>query len=1039
MPRKRPAKTARASPRARRSEPGADYRLLFLSNPQPMWVFDRETLRFLAVNDAAVERYGYSRDEFLGMTILEIRPPEDRAVVRGVVDALPAEGLGYAGCWRHRTKEGALLEVELSTHMVVFEERDAVMVTALDVTAQRQALRRAERGERELHELTDALERERAWLLRSQEVAKIGAWETDLVTLQVQWSAETYRIFGLDPAAFTPTHTSFLDFVHPDDRAAVDAGFRDSFQTRELCRIEHRILPRGGGTRVVEECWYTTAGPDGSPLRAYGTCQDITERRAAEAALQASETRFRTVFETAASGIVLTSPEGVLVDVNPAFCEMVGRPADTLKGSPFRDLTHPDDVAESLDLLHEVMRGEHASATLEKRYLHSDGHVVWCRLSIAPHIDAGGTRSGCIVVVENVTRQRETLEALQASEERFRLLARATNDAIWDWDLRTNALWWNEGYEILFGYSRIDVAPDISSWTGLVHPEDAERVIGGVHEAIDAGAEQWSDEYRFRRKDGSFAYVLDRGHIIRHDGQAIRMIGGMTDLSERRAAEERLAEQAALLDSAHEAIAIKDLDDRIVYWNKGAERTYGWSAAEVVGRPAVEVFGVDQERHRQAWQLLLEHGTWDGELRRRGKDGTERIVEVRWTLVRRPDGTPRAVFAIHTDITERRRMEAQFLRAQRLDSIGTLAGGIAHDLNNVLTPIVACVGLLREPLSDVEREETLDAMEEAARRGAAMVRQVLTFARGAEGTREPVDLRNVVAHVAQIIRETFPKSITLQVEVAPAVHPISADPTQLHQVLLNLCVNARDAMPEGGTLTIRLENVQVDPAASPGQLHPHQGEHVRLSVIDDGVGIPPEIQDHIFEPFFTTKEPGHGTGLGLSTVHSIVRAHGGFVLLTSAPGRGTRFDVHVPADPGAVAAGPSAVATEHLPKGQGEVILLVDDEDGIRRVIRRMLERFGYRVLEAANGAEGLARFARHRREVDVVLTDMSMPVMDGPSMITAILALDPEARIIASSGLAEDRDLAGLAANGTRGVVPKPYTAETLLTALREALRPPR
>jgi PAS domain S-box-containing protein len=1026
------------SPLPDRTTPNTDYQLLFRSNPQPMWVFDRESLRFLTVNDAAVAAYGYGADEFLGMTILDIRPPEDRGVVRSIVDTLPEEGLGSPGCWRHRTKDGRVIEVELSTQSVRFEGAAAVMVLAIDVTAQVEAQRKAKLHERALRELNEALIQEHAWLLRSQEVARIGAWETDLKTLKVIWSVETFRLFNLDPGSFVPTHATFLEFVHPEDREAVDAAFRASYDSREAQTIRHRILPRGGGERFVEERWHTERDDAGDPVRAYGTCQDITERRAAEVALRASEMRFRTVFETAATGIIITSTEGVFVEVNPAFCAMLGRPVEEVRGVTFVSLTHPDDVAGNVEAHRLVMSGERPGLVLEKRYLHKDGSTVWCRLSIATHRDADDSAIGVIAIAEDITAQRAAREALLMSEERFRLLARATNDAIWDWDLRTNALWWNEGYELLFGYDRAQVLPNISAWNTRVHPEDAARVVGGVHEAIDSGADQWSDEYRFRRADGSYAYVLDRGHIIRQGEKAIRMIGGMTDLTQRRDAEERLAEQAALLDTAREPIAVKDLEGRFVYWNKGAERTYGWTAAEVAGRKSPDFFALDPEIYAEGWRQLLEHGTWEGELRRRTKDGAERIVEVRWTLVRRADGTPRAVFAIDTDVTERRRIAAQSLRAQRLESLGTLAGGIAHDLNNVLTPILASIGFLREPLSEDDRRETLEAMEEAAQRGAAMVRQVLTFARGAEGRRERIAPRVVAEQITKIIRETFPKSILLRFDAAPELLPITADPTQLHQVLLNLCVNARDAMPAGGTLTLQLANATLDEQAVAPHPDVQPGTFVRMSVIDDGSGIPPEILEHLFEPFFTTKELGQGTGLGLSTVHSIVRSHGGFITLSSTLGRGTRFDIFLPAEEGApVPEAAVAVADQH-PRGSGELILVVDDEETIRRVIRRTLERFGYRVLEAQHGVDGVSQFGRHRREIAAIITDVSMPVMDGPAMISAILALDPKARIIASSGLAEDREVASAAGHGTLAVVPKPYTAEALLTTLHRVLHPP-
>jgi PAS domain S-box-containing protein len=411
-------------------------------------------------------------------------------------------------------------------------------------------------------------------------------------------------------------------------------------------------------------------------------------------------------------------------------------------------------------------------------------------------------------------------------------------------------------------------------------------------------------------------------------------------------------------------------------------------------------------------------------------DGTVKHVEERWQTL--TDGGTAVTRAVGTcqDITARKLLEMRFLRAQRLESVGTLAGGIAHDLNNVLAPILSAVELLILDETHPERLEWLQTIARGAHRGTDLVKQVLAFARGVEGKRVAVQLRDVAREVELLMRETFPKHLQIELAIPPDLHGVTGDPTHLHQVLLNLCVNARDACSEGGTIVVDAANVTID-AEGPGA----PGEYVRLGVADTGGGIPPEIQDRIFEPFFTTKELGRGTGLGLSTVHTIVQSYGGFIRLDSAVGRGTRFDIYLPAR----RAGSAVDGTperRRIPRGRGETILVVDDEATIRSVVQRILERFDYRVLTAADGAEAVRCYAEHRGTIRLVLTDMTMPVMGGAAAIVALRTMNPALPIIASSG--QDTDERTIAALGIGQVpfVAKPYTTDVLLTAIAKALR---
>ena len=391
-------------------------------------------------------------------------------------------------------------------------------------------------------------------------------------------------------------------------------------------------------------------------------------------------------------------------------------------------------------------------------------------------------------------------------------------------------------------------------------------------------------------------------------------------------------------------------------------------------------------------------------------DGTAMDVEVQGTSIMY--GEEPATFSSMRDVTEKRALESQFLRAQRMEGIGTLAGGIAHDLNNVLAPIMMSIEILSEQVTDEGSLTLLATLQGGVQRAADLVGQVLSFARGVDGQRVAVNPVHLVGDLLKVMRDTFPKSIDVHLVPVRGLWTITGDPTQIHQVFLNLCVNARNAMPEGGTLTVNMENVVLNETDTKMNPESRPGPYVRVTVEDTGTGIPREIQDRVFEPFFTTQDIGKGTGLGLSTALGIVKSHGGFVHLQSVEGKGTSFSVYLPATTRLPQTDEVATENTGLPRGNGELILVVDDEEAIRLVAQRTLERFGYRVVVACNGAEALALYVRHEGEIAAVLTDMAMPVMDGPALIAALLKMNPGVRIIGSSGLmstAEAADAVGV------------------------------
>ena len=524
-------------------------------------------------------------------------------------------------------------------------------------------------------------------------------------------------------------------------------------------------------------------------------------------------------------------------------------------------------------------------------------------------------------------------------------------------------------------------------------------------------------------------------------GSAVRRaLQQAAERRERRVVEERLREQAALLELAPDAIIVRDLEDRIQFWSLGAQRLYGWTTAECVGAKMHEKVFADLAGFEAAKAAVLKNGQWQGEFEHRTSNGKKVRVSSRWTLLRDSDGEPKRCLVINTDITETKRLESQALRAQRMESVGRLASGVAHDLNNVLAPILISVPMLRWGLSQAEFEKMLATIELSARRGADLVKQLLILGRGVEGERAAVRMESLVGEMVGIAQETFPKSIQIRSDLPKELWPVTGDPTQLRQVLLNLCVNARDGMPEGGVLSMAASNLSLDEQYASMNPEAAAGHYVALTVADTGTGIRPEILDKIFDPFFTTKGAGQGSGLGLSTTLSIVKSHGGFITVHSEEGKGTRFEVFLPANPDAHIA-EAAFVPDDAPRGQGERILGVDDEPTIREATQRLLWRYGYDVRTAEDGVQAVGLYAQEGKEISLALVDLVMPLMDGLTLIRVLRTMNPEARLIACSGVADTRfqsektrELAGL---GVAAFLSKPYTADKLLQTLHDVLHP--
>lgn len=662
---------------------------------------------------------------------------------------------------------------------------------------------------------------------------------------------------------------------------------------------------------------------------------------------------------------------------------------------------------------------EGSSRTVEYRMLLPDESVRFLEARGKTMSDPSGGQQSVLWVARDITERRL---AEQQILEQAALLDEA-RDAICVNDLDQRILFWNRSAERLYGWSANEA---LGRNANQLLCQDQVALVA-LKTLIQRG--EWNGELHQSTRAGTHLVVASRWTLIRDDAgvpKSILVIN--TDITESKKAERKIEEQAALLDKARDAILVCDLDQSVVYWNEGASRLYGWAPEEAVGCQVDEIlFGKAPAEWAGIRRAVKEKGEWIGELRQRTRHGRDLVVQCRQTLVRDASGVATSVLYINSDITEQKKMEAQFLRTQRMESIGALAGGIAHDLNNVLGPIMMAVEVIQNDPRNPGNKGLLELVGTSAKRGSELVKQILSFARGIDGQKTILKMPQLVSEVVKLASDTFPRDIVVRSRVAGDLPQVEGDATQVHQILLNLFVNARDAMSKGGSISIDVDAVTLNKRPTKFHREPVSGRFVEIKVADTGSGIPADVLPKIFEPFFTTKDPGKGTGLGLSTVLGIVKAHGGFVEVASEIGKGTTFFIYLPATEIKPAKQGESAEPMH---GRNEEILIVDDEAAILEITRETLAAFNYRVLAASSGDEAVSLFSQHHTEIDLVITDVLMPGMDGPALAHALRRMKPDVRLIAVSGVPSS-----LQKMDARVVLKKPFNTATLLKAVRNVL----
>jgi PAS domain S-box-containing protein len=811
---------------------------------------------------------------------------------------------------------------------------------------------------------------------------------------------------------------------------------------------------------------------NGEVVGGMGIVEDVSERMQNEKQLHLH----KTALEAAANGIVITDREGTIVWVNPAVTRLTGYSAEELIGENpriFKSGEQDNDLYQNL--WNTIISGQVWKGEMVNR--RKDGSFYIEEMTITPVRFGGSEVSHFIAVKRDITERKRAEELIKSHVRLQTAIARLGQIALAETDLPNlmNELVSLVAQTLEVEYCKVlELLPDgqafiLRAGVGWKEGCVGHSIVGRETESqagytLLSGEPVVVEDLRTEKRFNGPTLLHDHGIlsgisvIIAGHDKPFGVLGAhstglrkftsddisflqtvanvLAEAIERKLSEEKIREQATLLDVARDAIMVRDLEHRVMYWNRSAERLYGWTAEEAVGKNALGfLFRGEVSPVFEAHKDVIEKGEWTGELHQVTKDGREITVDSHWTIVRDEEGRPKSIFIVNTDITEKKRLESEFLRSQRMESIGTLAGGIAHDLNNVFQPIMMVSQLLRMRFSDEKSIGLIETLEASAERGANLVRQVLSFARGAEGEHSIIQVRHIISEIDKILKETFPKSIEITTDVPKNLWPISADPTQFHQVMMNLCVNARDAMPNGGALKIHARDFIADENYARMNIEAKAGPYIVIDVTDSGVGIPSEIIDRIFEPFFTTKEPGKGTGLGLSTVFRIVKDHGGFVRVYSEVGKGTKFSVYLPAADTTETRHLAKKQIENLPTGNGELILVVDDEASVREIAKISLVTNGYQAVTANDGAEAIALYVQKRKEIKAVVLDVVMPIMDGPACIRALKKIDPAVKIILVSGLKENSNLVKVENTDIAAFLTKPYTTETLLMTLKEVL----
>lgn len=843
---------------------------------------------------------------------------------------------------------------------------------------------------------------------------------------------------------------SALGLIPREHREEATRRFLRRLETPDELPADESVLVTRDGARVPIEIRSALLVEDGRPTAVLGVVRDLSERRGAEEALQESEQRFRSAFESAALGMSLVSPEGRFLQVNDSLCDIVGYTKDELLGMTFQEITHPDDLEPDLRYVEQLVAGEIRSYQMEKRYFHKLGHVVWIILTVSLVRMRDGSPLHFVSQVKDITQRKRAEQELASSQARLAEAQRIAQIGDWRREGIDQPLTWSEENYRIFGLDPADGRPSYERLLATVHPDDRdefERIV----KSCRATGDPYDHEYRVVRPDGVVRWVHGRGELIREGGLEVTR-GTAQDITERKLAEQRLAEAEerfrTLVEHLPLGMYIRPLDMRYpnIYASPQVEPMLGYPAQAWMEDPDLlaKIVHPDDRDHvlSDAAHVRTTGEPLYDEYRYVKPDGSIVWVQDETYVVADENGEPAFVQGYLLDITKRKlaeeerdRLREELHHSQKLEAVGRLAGGVAHDFNNMLTAIKGYSELLLAGLgADSPLRDEAEQIRRAAEQASALPRQLLAFSRKQVLAPKLIDLNEVVSEATGLVRLLLGDSVEVVTRLDARAAAAVADPGQVEQVLINLATNARDAMPDGGRVTIETRNADVDE----DEAHEHDaspGRYVVVSVSDTGEGIDADTLRHVFEPFFTTKPMGEGSGLGLASAYGITRQSGGFMEARSELGKGAAFDAYFPlaVAPGLAAADPLLESAPMLPSRA--TVLLVEDEEIVRDFTTAALERAGFRVVVAARAEEALELCERANGRIDVLVSDVLMPGMGGRELADRILARDPETSIVLMSGYTDEPADRSLRDGRVPTFLQKPFAVSALVDAVRDAV----
>jgi two-component system, cell cycle sensor histidine kinase and response regulator CckA len=838
---------------------------------------------------------------------------------------------------------------------------------------------------------------------------------------------------GLSPDQLTNRHFSAL--IHPEDAAVVRqqlALLADGGPPRQF---ESRCQGTGGGDRLVR--WTMVLDSTSGFIFASGV--DLAGLDDVGQPSQIQLQRFQSLIEHSADIIVLLGLDGSLQYLSPAFESVLGHRVAEWLGQMVFSLVWPDDVDEALQLVKRSLESPGVPIPWQVRIRHADGTCRWLE-GTGINATEGPGAGGIVINCRDITERQRTEEALRASSDLLSRLAQQVPGVIYQFRLhpdgRSSFPFASEAIRDIYEVTPDEVREDASVVFTRLHPEDAERVASSIAQSAET-LEPWRCEYRVTLPRQGVRWRSGHARPQRQADGGILWHGFITDVTDRKHAEEELLRKEAAIASSMNGIAMADFAGNLTYVNRAFLDLWGFEeSSAVLGRSAVSMWDTPGSAEAAIAQIR-DRGTWSGELVAHRTDGTMRTLQVNASLFTDTAGKPAGMLASFLDITESKQLQVQLLQAQKMESVGRLAGGVAHDFNNLLTVIkgyleLAIVGLEE---GDPRRADLLQA-EKAADSAASLTGQLLAFSRKQLIDPKVLSLNDIVLRVEAMLHRILGEDIEFRTVTAPDLGRVRFDPGQAEQILLNLAINARDAMPNGGSLRLETANVRIEPQSL--REHPGMtpGEYVLLSVTDTGSGMSEEVKANLFEPFFTTKAPGSGTGLGLAMIYGAVSQNGGTIEVDSKLGQGATFRIYLPRVEGAPAVEP-APAMPHAAMGR-ETILLVEDEESVRSLATRLLRRQGYRVHAFSSASSAIEAVRGMTEPLHLLLTDVVMPELNGRRLSEEIRALRPGIRVLYTSGYTADVMLQHGVLKERVEFLAKPYSIGVLARRVREVLDKP-